>query len=58
MLNTMCKNCTRLGADCAGTEETVWTGCVFRKRKKEEKQVAIISEKNIKKPLDNLLRQS
>lgn len=30
-LNSMCKNCTRLGNDCQGTANQVWTGCVYRR---------------------------
>ena len=27
-LNNMCRNCARLGTDCKGTANSVWTGCV------------------------------
>lgn len=30
-LNRMCASCQCLGTDCAGTAESVWTGCVYRK---------------------------
>lgn len=36
MLNPMCKNCIYLGASCKGTQETVWTGCIYRKTKEAE----------------------
>lgn len=32
MLNRMCKDCARLGSDCKGTQEQVWTGCVYYKK--------------------------
>lgn len=35
MLNAMCKNCTRLGIDCKGTECQTWTGCVYRENAKQ-----------------------
>lgn len=31
MLNMMCNNCACLNADCNGTKETAWTGCIYRK---------------------------
>lgn len=30
MLNSMCTRCARLGIDCKGTENQVWTGCVYK----------------------------
>lgn len=30
MLNSICKNCARLGIDCEGTECQIWTGCVYK----------------------------
>lgn len=33
MLNEMCKNCWNCGTRCQGTENQVWTGCVYRKEK-------------------------
>lgn len=35
MLNEMCNNCGRLGNGCAGSHETVWTGCVYKTHKFE-----------------------
>ena len=29
-LNSICNNCGRFGADCQGTTEQVWTGCIGR----------------------------
>lgn len=31
MLNRMCKNCLCLNNGCVGTNNTVWTGCIYRK---------------------------
>ena len=36
MLNRMCKNCLCLNADCAGTENQVWTGCIYKKTTTKE----------------------
>lgn len=30
MMNSMCKNCERLGIDCKGTEFRTWSGCVYK----------------------------
>lgn len=30
MLNKMCKKCARFGIDCKGTENQVWSGCVYK----------------------------
>lgn len=30
-LNRMCTSCRCLGTDCAGTTESVWTNCIYRK---------------------------
>lgn len=30
MLNRMCKKCVRFGIDCKGTENQVWSGCVYK----------------------------
>lgn len=38
MLNMMCKNCLCLNNDCNGTENQVWTGCVFKKTAEPEKE--------------------
>lgn len=35
MMNTMCKDCIKLGKDCNGTENTVWNGCVWRETEPE-----------------------
>jgi hypothetical protein len=32
-MNDMCKNCACLNVDCKGTNETAWTGCVYKKTK-------------------------
>lgn len=38
-MNPMCNDCIRLGKDCNGTSNPVWTGCVYKeKAKKEEKE--------------------
>lgn len=29
-LNTMCRNCARLGTACKGTANSVWTGCIYK----------------------------
>lgn len=29
--NPMCENCTRLGKDCDGEANFVWTGCVYKR---------------------------
>lgn len=29
-MNEMCKNCTRLGLSCNGTNNDTYTGCVYR----------------------------
>lgn len=34
-MNDMCNNCICLNEDCKGSQETVWTGCVFKKTEKE-----------------------
>ena len=31
MLNKMCYNCLKRGTECDGTEDQVWTGCIYRK---------------------------
>ena len=31
MLNRMCYDCVKRGTECNGTEDQVWTGCVYRK---------------------------
>ena len=30
MMNPICNNCAKLGKDCAGTNNQVWTGCIYR----------------------------
>lgn len=30
MLNTMCNKCVRLGIDCQGTENQLWSGCIYQ----------------------------
>ena len=30
-MNRMCIDCKCLGVDCKGTDNNVWTGCVYRK---------------------------
>lgn len=30
MINTMCKDCINYGKDCKGTENTTYTGCIWR----------------------------
>ena len=35
MLNEMCKDCECLGVSCDGTQETAWTGCIYKKPKFE-----------------------
>jgi len=34
-MNNMCNNCICLNVDCKGSQETVWTGCIFKKTEKE-----------------------
>ena len=29
-VNSMCVNCVKFGSTCAGTNNRVWTGCIFR----------------------------
>lgn len=29
-MNTMCRNCARLGIDCNGCFNSVYTGCVYK----------------------------
>lgn len=29
-LNSMCKNCLRLGKDCEGTTSKLWSGCIYK----------------------------
>ena len=29
-MNSMCKDCLKLGNGCEGTDCTTWTGCVFK----------------------------
>ena len=31
MLNSMCLRCACLGVDCNGTENKVWSGCIYKK---------------------------
>lgn len=31
-MNRMCKTCARLGIECNGTSDTVWTGCVYKEQ--------------------------
>lgn len=30
MMNSMCRDCARLGIDCKGTECQTWSGCVYK----------------------------
>ena len=30
-MNNMCKNCLCLNNSCQGTQEAVWTGCIYKK---------------------------
>lgn len=30
-LNPICEKCADLGIGCEGTQEQVWTGCIYRK---------------------------
>ena len=30
-INIMCKSCARYGADCEGSTNPVWTGCIYKK---------------------------
>ena len=30
-INIMCKSCARYGADCDGSTNPVWTGCIYKK---------------------------
>lgn len=32
MLNNMCINCKKLGNGCSGSQESVWTGCIYKER--------------------------
>lgn len=32
-MNAMCYDCKRLGNDCTGTRNQVWTGCVWKKKR-------------------------
>lgn len=31
MLNKMCENCLCLGNECKGTENQVWSGCIYKR---------------------------
>ena len=35
-MNSMCKDCLCLGKTCGGTNNPVWTGCVFKEKAKRE----------------------
>lgn len=35
-LNSICLNCVNLYKNCKGTQNQVWTGCVYRKVKAEQ----------------------
>lgn len=35
MLNSMCIRCAHLGIDCKGTENQVWSGCVYKEDVKQ-----------------------
>ncbi len=30
MMNPICNNCAKLGNGCPGTNNQVWTGCIYR----------------------------
>lgn len=32
MLNNMCINCKKLGNECTGSQESVWTGCIYKEQ--------------------------
>lgn len=36
-LNGMCRKCARLYGDCQGTNNAVWTGCVYREVNEERR---------------------
>lgn len=46
MMNRMCKNCARLGIDCKGTENQVWSGCVYKENAQQtlKRMLAELSE--------------
>lgn len=44
-MNDMCNNCICLNADCKGSNETVWTGCIFKKTEKDELKQKIENQK-------------
>ena len=33
--NSMCNGCTKLGNECDGTTNKLWSGCIYRAEKKE-----------------------
>ena len=40
-MNKMCKDCLCLNVDCAGTNNTNWTGCIYRKTAAKERNEEI-----------------
>lgn len=52
-MNRMCKNCLCLNVDCAGTENQVWTGCVFKKTTAPEKE-SYMTKDEVSKLIDKL----
>lgn len=47
----MCRECARLNKDCKGTNNPVWTGCVYREVD-EEKRIFNIYKRDILKLAD------
>lgn len=46
MMNSMCRNCARLGIDCKGTECQTWSGCVYKENAQQtlNRMLAKLSE--------------
>lgn len=46
MINSMCKNCARLGIDCNGTECQTWSGCIYKENTQQtlKRMLAVLSE--------------
>lgn len=53
MLNRMCKNCLCLNNGCVGTNNTNWTGCVFKKTATKEAEREMTKEE-VSKLIDKL----
>lgn len=43
-MNKMCKDCLCLNVDCVGTNNTNWTGCIYRKTAIKEVHKEITKE--------------